>query len=67
MMSKKIFIFFPDGVGLRNFAFTQFKEIGEQRGNEILYWNNTMFPLNEELGYKELKIEEKKIHPLTPL
>lgn len=67
MMSKKIFIFFPDGVGLRNFAFTQFKEIGEQRGNEILYWNNTMFPLNEELGYKELKIEEKKIHPLTPI
>jgi hypothetical protein len=28
---NKIFCFFPDGVGLRNFAFTQFKEIGEAR------------------------------------
>ncbi len=66
-MNKKIFVFFPDGVGLRNFAFTQFKEIGEQRGNEIIYWNNTSFPLKEELGYEELKIETQKIHPLTSI
>ena len=52
MTNKKILIFFPDGVGLRNFAFTQFKEIGKQRGNQIIYWNNTAFPLQEELGYK---------------
>lgn len=66
-MSKKILVFFPDGVGLRNFAFTQFKEMGEQRGNQIMYWNNTAFPLQEELGYEEIKIKTKKIHPLTPL
>ncbi|MFA9189987.1 UDP-glycosyltransferase [Flavobacterium sp. FZUC8N2.13] len=65
-MNKKILIFFPDGVGLRNFAFTQFKEIGEQRGNQIIYWNNTAFPLQEELGYEEVKIKTQKIHPLTP-
>jgi hypothetical protein len=66
-MSKKIFVFFPDGVGLRNFAFTQFKEIGEQKGYNIVYWNNTIFSLKNELGYNELKIENHKIHPLTPI
>ena len=34
-MKKKIFIFLPDGVGLRNFAFTRFNEIGKQKGYEI--------------------------------
>jgi hypothetical protein len=66
-MSKKIFVFFPDGVGLRNFAFTHFKEIGEQRGHKIVYWNNTVFSLKEELGYDEVKIENHRIHPLTPI
>lgn len=65
-MSRKILVFFPDGVGLRNFAFTRFKDIGEQRGNQIIYWNNTVFPLNEELGYEEVLIDTQKIHPLTP-
>lgn len=67
MKNKKIFVFFPDGVGLRNFAFTQFKTIGEQIGYEIVYWNNTVFSLEEELGYDEVKIENHTIHPLTPI
>ena len=66
-MKKKIFVFFPDGVGLRNFAFTNFKDIGEKQGFDICYWNNTVFSLNDELGYNELKIEDHSIHPLTPL
>lgn len=66
-MSKKIFVFFPDGVGLRNFAFTQFKTLGEQKGHQIVYWNNTVFSLKEQLGYEELKIDNHKIHPLTPI
>ncbi|KVV15886.1 UDP-glycosyltransferase [Flavobacterium sp. TAB 87] len=66
-LNKKIFIFFPDGVGLRNFAFTKFKEIGEQHGNQIVYWNNTIFPLSQELGYEEVKIEIQKSHPLTAI
>jgi hypothetical protein len=44
---SKVFILFPDGVGLRNFAFTRFKEIGEQQGFDITYWNNTIFPLKK--------------------
>ncbi|WP_397362227.1 UDP-glycosyltransferase [Olleya sp. R77988] len=66
-MSKKVFVFFPDGVGLRNFAFTDFKTIGEQKGFDITYWNNTVFSLKDNLGFDEVKIENHQIHPLTPL
>ena len=64
-MKKKVFIFLPDGVGLRNFAFTQFKIIGEQKGYEIVYWNNTVFSLKKELNFEEVKIESHKLHKLT--
>jgi hypothetical protein len=66
-MSKKIFVFFPDGVGLRNFAFTRFKDLGEQKGHQIVYWNNTVFSLKEEMGYDEVKIENHRINRLTPI
>ncbi|MEP6260714.1 MAG: UDP-glycosyltransferase [Gillisia sp.] len=58
MKSKKIFILLPDGVGLRNFAFTSFVEIGEKLGWEVLFWNQTPFDLTN-LGYKEIKLEGK--------
>jgi len=53
-MKKKIFIFLPDGVGLRNFALTNFKQIGEANGFDITYWNNTPFLLNKKLVLKKL-------------
>jgi len=55
---KKIFILLPDGVGLRNFAFTSFVEIGEQMGWEVVFWNQTPFDLTE-LGYQEIKLAGK--------
>ncbi|UFH35707.1 UDP-glycosyltransferase [Flavobacterium acetivorans] len=64
-MKKKVFVFLPDGVGLRNFAFSEFRDIGVQKGYEIVYWNNTVFSLQEELSYQEVKIENNKLHPLT--
>ncbi|WP_317164207.1 UDP-glycosyltransferase [Algibacter sp. L3A6] len=64
---KKVFVFFPDGVGLRNFAFTDFKSIGEAMGFDITYWNNTVFSLKDNLGFKEVKIDNHQIHPLTPI
>ncbi|MCB4799711.1 glycosyltransferase family 28 protein [Neotamlana laminarinivorans] len=66
-MSKKVFIFFPDGVGLRNFAFTDFKKIGEQKGFDITYWNNTIFSLKDSLGFNEVKIEDKSAHKLLSI
>ncbi|MEW4925261.1 UDP-glycosyltransferase [Algibacter sp. 2305UL17-15] len=67
MAPKKVFILFPDGVGLRNFAFTQFKDIGDSMGFNSVYWNNTVFSIKETLGYPELKIENTKIHPKTAI
>jgi len=66
-MKKKVFVFFPDGVGLRNFAFTDFKTIGENMGFDITYWNNTVFSLKDNLGFNEVKIEDQSSHPLLPL
>lgn len=58
MKSKKIFILLPDGVGLRNFAFTSFVEIGESRGWDVTFWNQTPFDL-KDLGFKEIKLNRK--------
>ncbi|SHI59217.1 hypothetical protein [Algibacter luteus] len=66
-MKKKVFVFFPDGVGLRNFAFTDFKKIGEDMGFDITYWNNTIFSLKDNLGFKEVKIEDHSAHPLLSI
>lgn len=65
MDGKKVFILFPDGVGLRNFAFTQFKETGDMMGFDITYWNNTVFSIENQLSYPELKINSTKMHPWT--
>ncbi|WP_026727801.1 hypothetical protein [Flavobacterium denitrificans] len=67
MSSKKIMVLFPDGGGLRNFAYSSFKGIGDELGFEIIYWNASNFPIHENLGFKELKIKNGKVRPLTPL
>ncbi|MEO8236826.1 MAG: UDP-glycosyltransferase [Flavobacterium sp.] len=66
MKNNKIFILLPDGVGLRNFAFTNFHKIGVENGFDITFWNNTPFQL-KELGFKEIKIEKAKTHSLTDI
>jgi len=58
LKTKKIFILLPDGVGLRNFAFTSFVEIGKKMEWEVVFWNQTPFNLTE-LGYKEIKLPGK--------
>ncbi len=62
---KKILILLPDGIGLRNFAFTSFVEIGEELGWDVIFWNHTPFDL-KALGYKEIKIKGK-VRPWTDL
>lgn len=66
MQNKKIFILLPDGIGLRNFAFTDFYNTGTASGYEIVFWNNTPFDLSD-LGFTDIKIEKAKSHPLTDL
>jgi len=67
MLKKKVFILFPDGGGLRNFAFSDFKGIGDTLGYEVVYWNNNRFPLKTTLGFDEVTIDNWSVHPLTPL
>jgi hypothetical protein len=64
MSDKKVYVFLPDGVGLRNFAYSEFYKLGSDRGFNIVYWNNTAFPL-KEMGFKEEVMNHSKIHPLT--
>lgn len=64
MSSDKIFILLPDGLGLRNFGYTDFHKKSLDKNFEVVFWNMTQFPL-ADLGYKELKINNVKLHPLT--
>lgn len=64
MLNKKIFILLPDGVGLRNFVFSNFLKFGLQQNFQITYWNNTPFDLTT-LGFNEVKIKNAKANPLT--
>lgn len=66
MLKNKIFILLPDGVGLRNFAYSNFYEIGKEQEFDLVYWNNTPFDLTS-LGYNEIKIKNSKSHPLTDI
>ena len=66
MPNKKIFILLPDGVGLRNFAFSNFYQLGIDEDFAITYWNATPFDL-KDLGFEEIKIQNSKSHPLTEL
>lgn len=63
---KKIFVLLPDGISLRNFAYTNFNKMGLDKEFDITFWNATPFNLTE-LGFKEIKITNPKVHPLTDL
>lgn len=66
MQKDKIFILLPDGIGLRNFAFTNFHKLGLEKGFDITFWNNTPFELSE-FGIKEIPITYAKLHPITDI
>ncbi|MGI0107872.1 UDP-glycosyltransferase [Salinimicrobium sp. WS361] len=53
---KKILILLPDGVGLRNFAFTSFVAIGEKLGWEVIFWNHTPFDLSQ-FNFSQIKLQ----------
>ena len=64
MRNNKLFILLPDGVGLRNFAFTNFHKNAKARGLDVVFWNNTPFDL-KALDFDEIRIHHAKAHPLT--
>jgi hypothetical protein len=66
MQNNKIFILLPDGIGLRNFAYSEFYNIGKKENFDVVFWNNTPFDLTN-LGFQEIKIQNSKSHPLTDM
>jgi len=66
MGNKKIFILLPDGVGLRNFAFTDFHKEAVAQGFAVEFWNNTPFDLSR-LGFSEKKINNATPHFISDL
>ena len=66
MSNNKIFILIPDGISLRNFAYTGFYNLGIKQGFDVVFWNNTPFPLSD-LGFKEIKVKKAKTHLLTDI
>jgi hypothetical protein len=65
-MKKKVLILLPDGVGLRNFAFTHFYE-KMKKNHDVVFWNNTAFKLNEKLGVNEIVFKGGKTHFFTEI
>lgn len=65
-MKEKYFVLLPDGIGLRNFAYTSFYNIAQKTNYEVIFWNNTPFNL-EGMGYKEIKTPLPKSHKLTEI
>jgi hypothetical protein len=70
---KKIVILLPDGISLRNFAYTQFYELGKAQGHDIIFWNGTPFDLDAlgfpsaPLGLKEGNEYQAKPHWRTDI
>jgi hypothetical protein len=62
----KIFVLIPDGVSLRNFAYTNFCKLAESKGFDVVFWHHTPFNL-ENLGFKELKLNAPKLHWLNTI
>jgi hypothetical protein len=65
-MNRKVFLLLPDGIGLRNFAYTDFYKTGKEAGFDIVFWNNTSFNLSD-LGFDEIKIQNPKTHRITDI
>jgi hypothetical protein len=63
-MPEKIIVLLPDGVSLRNFAYTSFYQLGKAKGYEVIFWNQTPFDL-DELGFKQIKTRIVKPHWFT--
>ena len=64
---KKVFVFLPDGVGLRNFVFGNFHKKAKEHNYYITYWNNTKYRIKHKTGYNEIKIVNAKNHFLSDL
>jgi len=66
MSEKKCFVLLPDGVGLRNFAYSSFSDLAAKNNTELVFWNSTPFDL-DKMGYNEQKAPQAKLHKFTDI
>ena len=52
--TKKILLLLPDGIGMRNFAYTDFLKIAASQGLDTVFWNDTALDL-ASMGYSEVR------------
>lgn len=64
LKKEKYFVLLPDGIGLRNFAYTSFYQIAQKSDSELIFWNSTPFDL-ESMGYTDIKTPSEKLNKLT--
>ncbi|MDT8347439.1 MAG: UDP-glycosyltransferase [Flavobacteriaceae bacterium] len=57
-LNSKILLLLPDGVGLRNFVYSDFINLGKNRGIETVLWNSTPFDL-KGMEVKEIQLQGK--------
>ncbi|MDB2389516.1 UDP-glycosyltransferase [Flavobacteriaceae bacterium] len=67
MSKKKIVILVPDGVGIRNFAYGEFRKIILEHDFELIFWNTTSYSLSSSLGLNEVFIDYGKSHPFLSI
>lgn len=65
-IKTKLFVLVPDGVSLRNFAYTNFYKLAEQRGIDLVFWHHTPFDL-KNLEFKELKLKQPQLYWLSTI
>lgn len=63
---RKIFVLLADGVGLKNFAYSNFFEVGRKADFKSIFWNNTPFNL-DLLSFDSIDILNSKSHPLSEI
>lgn len=62
----KLFILIADGVSLRNFAYTSFCRLANEKGIEVVFWHHTPFDL-KTLGFQQIKLQHPRLHWLTTI
>ncbi|AUP78170.1 UDP-glycosyltransferase [Flavivirga eckloniae] len=64
MDKLKVLILLPDGISLKNFAYSNFYKKALKSGFEACFWNATPFELGD-LGFNEVKLPKPKLYKLT--
>ena len=62
MQGKKIYILLPDGVGVRNFLYTDFIPKLADSGNEVTLWaNDDLLSIAEFSGLEKIELPKSKV------